>query len=105
VFLPTNVHAAGAALEAGPSTMAAAAKTTTHAIRRIRPPFFLTEPESIRLPVTGPVRITDDCRLATITDDKVLELYYQNPKFGLFLIRLVSGYLRRAREIGAPGLA
>jgi CRP/FNR family transcriptional regulator, cyclic AMP receptor protein len=33
----------------------------------------------------------DDCRLHTITRDTVLELYYQNPKFGLFLIRLVAG--------------
>jgi hypothetical protein len=35
----------------------------------------------------------EDCRLATISGDKVLELYYQNPKFGLFLIRLISGYV------------
>lgn len=35
-----------------------------------------------------------DCRLATITKDKTLELYYQNPKFGMFLIRLVSDYAR-----------
>ena len=47
----------------------------------------------------------DDCRLATITGDKVLELYYENPRFGLFLIRLVSGYMRQSREIGAPGVA
>jgi CRP/FNR family transcriptional regulator, cyclic AMP receptor protein len=33
----------------------------------------------------------DDCRLYTITRDKVLELYYQDPKFGFFLIRLVAG--------------
>ena len=33
----------------------------------------------------------DDCRLATIGADKVLELYYLNPRFGFFLIRLVSG--------------
>jgi CRP-like cAMP-binding protein len=33
----------------------------------------------------------DACRLYTITRDTVLELYYQNPKFGLFLIRLVAG--------------
>jgi CRP/FNR family cyclic AMP-dependent transcriptional regulator len=39
----------------------------------------------------------DDCRLATITGDKVLELYYENPSFGLFLIRLVSGYVRQSR--------
>jgi CRP/FNR family cyclic AMP-dependent transcriptional regulator len=47
----------------------------------------------------------DDCRLATITGDKVLELYYENPRFGLFLIRLVSGYIRQSREIGAPEVA
>jgi CRP/FNR family transcriptional regulator, cyclic AMP receptor protein len=47
----------------------------------------------------------DDCRLATITGDKVLELYYENPRFGLFLIRLVSGYIRQSREVGAPGVA
>ena len=35
----------------------------------------------------------EDCRLATISRDKVLELYYQNPKFGFFLIRLISGYV------------
>jgi CRP/FNR family cyclic AMP-dependent transcriptional regulator len=47
----------------------------------------------------------DDCRLATITGDKVLELYYENPRFGLFLIRLVSGYMRQSREVGAPRVA
>lgn len=35
----------------------------------------------------------EDCRLATISRDKVLELYYENPKFGFFLIRLISGYV------------
>ncbi len=35
----------------------------------------------------------EDCRLATISRDRVLELYYQNPRFGFFLIRLISGYL------------
>jgi CRP/FNR family transcriptional regulator, cyclic AMP receptor protein len=34
----------------------------------------------------------DDCRLSTITKDKALELYYQNPPFGMFLLRLLSGY-------------
>ena len=33
----------------------------------------------------------DDCRLYTIKRDKVLELYYQDPSFGFFLIRLVAG--------------
>jgi CRP/FNR family cyclic AMP-dependent transcriptional regulator len=35
----------------------------------------------------------EECGLATISRDKVLELYYQNPKFGFFLIRLISGYM------------
>jgi hypothetical protein len=47
----------------------------------------------------------DDCRLATITRDKVMELYYENPRFGLFLIRLVSGYMRPIGESGAAGVA
>lgn len=59
-------------------------------------------PEQVRT-VTG--ICADDCRLATITGDKVLELYYQNPRFGLFLVRLISGYLRESREMGAPGVA
>jgi CRP/FNR family transcriptional regulator, cyclic AMP receptor protein len=36
---------------------------------------------------------TSDSRLAVIDRDKVLELYYQDPKFGFFLIRLVAGRL------------
>jgi CRP/FNR family transcriptional regulator, cyclic AMP receptor protein len=32
----------------------------------------------------------EDCRLHAITKDKVLELYYQNPRFGFFLIRMIS---------------
>jgi CRP/FNR family transcriptional regulator, cyclic AMP receptor protein len=59
-------------------------------------------PEQVR---TVTAVCADDCRLATITGDKVLELYYENPKFGLFLIRLVSGYVRRGREVEEAGLA
>jgi hypothetical protein len=36
----------------------------------------------------------DDCRLHVITKDKVLELYYQNPRFGFFLIRMVSALVQ-----------
>ena len=50
----------------------------------------------------------DDCRLATISADKVLELYYQNPRFGFFLIRLISGLvvgdLARAANGTSPAL-
>jgi hypothetical protein len=31
------------------------------------------------------------CRLWTISRERVLELYYENPTFGFFLIRLISG--------------
>jgi CRP/FNR family cyclic AMP-dependent transcriptional regulator len=44
------------------------------------------------------------CRLSAISRDKVLELYYQNPKFGFFLIRLVSGLVLEGRT-GVAGQA
>jgi len=43
----------------------------------------------------------EPCRLSAISRDKVLELYYQDPKFGFFLIRLVSGLVLEDR----PGVA
>jgi CRP/FNR family transcriptional regulator, cyclic AMP receptor protein len=36
----------------------------------------------------------EDCRLHAITKDKVLELYYQDPRFGFFLIRMVSALVQ-----------
>jgi CRP-like cAMP-binding protein len=36
----------------------------------------------------------EDCRLHAITKDKVLELYYENPRFGFFLIRMVSALVQ-----------
>jgi hypothetical protein len=36
----------------------------------------------------------EDCRLHAITKDRVLELYYQNPRFGFFLIRMVSALVQ-----------
>ena len=36
----------------------------------------------------------EDCRLHAITKDKALELYHQNPRFGLFLIRMVSALVQ-----------
>jgi CRP/FNR family transcriptional regulator, cyclic AMP receptor protein len=41
----------------------------------------------------------EDCRLYTITREKVLELYYQNPKFGFFLIRLVAGLVFESQAL------
>ena len=43
-----------------------------------------------------------DCRLSTITKEKALELYYQNPTFGMFLLRLVSGYALDHAVAGGP---
>lgn len=48
----------------------------------------LFAPQNVR---TLSARCDSDCRLHTITRQKVLELYYQNPQFGFFLMRLVSG--------------
>lgn len=38
-------------------------------------------------------RCLSDCEFMTITDRKVLDLYYQNPEFGFFLLRLITGRL------------
>lgn len=46
----------------------------------------------------------EDCRLYTITREKVLELYYQNPKFGFFLIRLVAGRVLENQGLGAAAV-
>lgn len=43
-----------------------------------------------------------DCRLAAISREKVLELYYQDPKFGFFLIRLVAGLVPRPLQQVKP---
>ena len=34
-----------------------------------------------------------DCDFLSITGTKVLDLYYQNPKFGIYLLRLIAGRL------------
>jgi CRP/FNR family cyclic AMP-dependent transcriptional regulator len=47
----------------------------------------------------------EDCRLHVITRDKVLELYYQSPRFGFFLIRLVSALVQETNVSGAVGKA
>ena len=41
-----------------------------------------------------------DCRLYSIVRDRVLELFYQDPRFGFFLIRLVSGLVHAERPVG-----
>jgi CRP/FNR family cyclic AMP-dependent transcriptional regulator len=41
-----------------------------------------------------------DCRLYAITKDKVLELYFENPRFGFFLIRMVSALAEDAHPSG-----
>jgi hypothetical protein len=43
------------------------------------------------------------CRLSAISREKALELYYQNPKFGFFLIRLVSGLVLEDVQTSKPG--
>jgi CRP/FNR family transcriptional regulator, cyclic AMP receptor protein len=40
----------------------------------------------------------EDCILHAIRKDKVLELYYQNPRFGFFLIRLVSALVQESND-------
>jgi CRP/FNR family cyclic AMP-dependent transcriptional regulator len=59
----------------------------------------LFAPEGVR---SASALCESDCRLYAIAKDKVLELYYQNPRFGFFLIRLVSGIVQQNQPIGVP---
>ena len=36
------------------------------------------------------VKCKTDCEFLTITTAKVIDLYYQNPKFGIYLLRLIT---------------
>ena len=36
---------------------------------------------------------TQDCELYSVTADKVMELFYQEPRFGLYIVRAMSRYL------------
>lgn len=47
----------------------------------------------------------EDCKLHAITKDKVLELYYQNPRFGFFLIRLVAALVQETNVSGMTSRA
>ena len=61
------------------------------------------------LTVTG----TTDCVLLAITDDELMQLYYQNPRFGFYLIQLITRRLTqdirrleaRLQSDGAPSAA
>ena len=49
---------------------------------------------------------TVDCVIYRIHKDKVLQLFYQNPKFGFFIVRLLTKYLGDSVEnIVPPGTA
>jgi CRP-like cAMP-binding protein len=55
--------------------------------------FGLFAPQSVR---SLTAVCEEDCRLHAIGKEKVLELYYQNPRFGFFLIRMVSALVQEA---------
>jgi len=58
---------------------------------------------------TATAMCEEDTELVAITQDKVLQLYYQNPEFGFFLVRLVTkrllGNLAEAQFDSAETLA
>lgn len=42
---------------------------------------------------TSSAKCRTDCQFLTISSEKVLDLYFQNPRFGIYLLRLVTGRL------------
>jgi CRP-like cAMP-binding protein len=57
----------------------------------------LFAPQSVR---TVSALCEQDCRLHAIAKDRVLELYYQNPQFGFFLIRMISALVQETNAGG-----
>ena len=41
--------------------------------------------------------------LLTLSDQKVLELYYQNPEFGIYLVRMIIQRLMHQIRVGRAG--
>jgi CRP/FNR family cyclic AMP-dependent transcriptional regulator len=58
----------------------------------------LFAPQSVR---SASAVCEGDCRLNAITRDKVLELYHQDPRFGFFLIRMVSALVQEDDRRGS----
>jgi CRP/FNR family transcriptional regulator, cyclic AMP receptor protein len=48
---------------------------------------------------TSSVVCEDDCELFSITGEKVVELFFQDPRFGFFIVRLLSRYLSEREGI------
>lgn len=42
---------------------------------------------------------SDDCELLSITREKVIELFYQEPRFGFFIVRAMSGYISESTGV------
>lgn len=42
---------------------------------------------------TSSAKCRTDCQFLTISSEKVMDLYFQNPRFGIYLLRLVTGRL------------
>ena len=57
----------------------------------------LFAPQSVR---TVSALCEQDCRLHAIAKDRVLELYYENPQFGFFLIRMISALVQETNAGG-----
>jgi CRP-like cAMP-binding protein len=48
---------------------------------------------------TASAVVESDSTLLTLSDQKVLELYYQDPEFGIYLVRMVIRHLMHQRQV------
>jgi len=52
---------------------------------------------------TGTVRCEDDCELFSLAAEKALELFYQDSRFGFFIVRSMAQYLsEEVKRAGSP---
>ena len=58
----------------------------------------LFSPEKKR---TQTITCTEDCNFLSITDEKLLQIYMENPEFGLYLIKMIAGRLMSNLDLQA----
>jgi len=47
---------------------------------------------------TSSARCTEDCELFSITGDKAVELFYQDPRFGFYIVRALARYVAEGAD-------
>ncbi len=51
---------------------------------------------------TSSARAEDDCELFSLTSEKAIELFYQDPRFGFYIVRTLARYVSESADFSPP---